>query len=64
MTEQEKIGRCCVMIAKIMNEYAELGTDDCFEVNAHLKEVMNIVSNHLTENNQIRFADWLMKQIA
>lgn len=64
MTEQKAVSRCCVMIATIMKEYSELGTDDAFEVNALLKDAMEIVSDHLTEENQLKFADWLTKQIA
>ena len=63
MNEQEHIGKCCITIANVMKEYAKLGTDDCFEVNTHLKEAMKTMSHHLTENNQILFANWLLKQI-
>ena len=62
MNEQEVIAKCCISIAKTMRWYAELGTDDCLEVNTNLLAAMKTISDHLTKNNQIKFADWLTKQ--
>ena len=63
MSEQEKIGRCSVMIAKTMDEYSRLGYDDYPIVGRLLTDAMKMISDHLTEYNQLRFADWLTKQI-
>lgn len=63
MDKQKDIAKCCVLTAKLMKWYAEIGTDDCYEVNTHLKEAMKTMSNNLTTNNQIKFGDWLMEQI-
>ena len=63
MSEQEKIGRCSVMIAKCMQEYAALGYDDYSEVGRLLTDAMKTISDHLTDSNQIRFADWLLKEV-
>lgn len=62
--EQKNIAKCCVLTAKVMKWYAEIGNNDCFEANEHLSEAMKIMSDHLTTDNQIRFGEWLMKQIA
>lgn len=62
LTEQEEIARISIMIAKSMKEYADLGYADYTIVGRNLTNAMEMVSNHLTEANQEKFADWLLKQ--
>ncbi len=62
MYDQMEVGRCAMTIANVMKEYAKLGTDDCYEVNSYLKKAMGLISEHLTDENQMRFADWLFKE--
>lgn len=62
MNEQEQIGKCAMTIALVMEEYAKLGTDDCYFVNTHLKEAMGLIAGHLTISNQDSFSDWLLKK--
>lgn len=62
MTEQERVARCAITVANLMKEYAKLGTDDYYEVGSHLKTVMSIIAGHLNEENQNRFAEWLLKK--
>ena len=49
-------------LAKAMECYASVGTDDYQEVGHTIMECMKTVSDKLDEKDQMAFANWLVKK--
>ena len=60
--KQELVAKAAIRIAYAMHDYSLVGEDDYFIVGRLLKDCMEIISDHLTPQNQKKFADWLTKK--
>lgn len=61
-TNRDNLMKASMCIAKAMEYYAAVGTDDYREVGNKLKDVMSTISDKLEEEDQIAFANWLIKK--
>ena len=62
MSKQEQIAKAAIYITRCMEIYSELGYEDYPVVGRKLTDAMKIISDHLTPDNQVKFADYLIKK--
>lgn len=61
-TKRDNLMKASMCLAKAMEYYALVGTDDYEKVGNALKESMMTISDKLDESDQIAFANWLIKK--